>query len=110
MIEKTRQVLSVIGWNLVIGSIMSRVERLRNIGNCPIIYVGSASTQRESKNTLKKVTKSLQIGTPPCIQYWFCDTSVGNLSLARRFQRILYVKKKSLKEITKLWMMASFHR
>ncbi|MEM2292997.1 MAG: hypothetical protein QW228_07380 [Candidatus Aenigmatarchaeota archaeon] len=54
MIEKTRQLLSNIGWDLVTDFIMSRVKRLENIGNCPIIYIGSAGTQKESKNTLKK--------------------------------------------------------
>lgn len=53
MIEKTRKLLSGIGWNLVIDFIMSRVERLTNIGNCQIIYIGSARGRSESKNTLK---------------------------------------------------------
>lgn len=53
MIEKTRQLLSNIGWDLVTDFIMSRVKRLENIGNCPIIYIGSAGTRKESKNTLK---------------------------------------------------------
>jgi hypothetical protein len=53
MIEKTRQLLSGIGWDLVAGFIMSRVERLTNIGNCQIIYIGSAGGRSESKNTLK---------------------------------------------------------
>ncbi|MEM2506992.1 MAG: hypothetical protein QXF61_08130 [Nitrososphaeria archaeon] len=54
MIEKIRRLLSGIGWDLVTDFIMSRVERLCNIENCPIIYIGSAGTQRESKNTLRK--------------------------------------------------------
>ena len=53
MIEKTRQLLSGLNWNLVIEFIMSRVERLSKIGNCPIIYIGSAGGQRGSQNTLK---------------------------------------------------------
>jgi hypothetical protein len=53
MVEKTRKLLSGIGWNLVIDFIMSRVERLGNIGNCPIVYIGSAGTRSESRNTLK---------------------------------------------------------
>jgi hypothetical protein len=53
MIEKTRQLLSGLNWYLVIEFIMSRVERLSKIGNCPIIYIGSAGGQRGSQNTLK---------------------------------------------------------
>lgn len=53
MIEKTRQLLSGIDWDFVKKFIMSRVERLDKIGNCPIIYIGSAGGQRGSKNTLR---------------------------------------------------------
>jgi hypothetical protein len=53
MIEKTRQLLLRLNWNLVIDFIMSRVERLSKIGNCPLIYIGSAGGQRGSKNTLR---------------------------------------------------------
>ena len=53
MIEKARQLLSSISWNLVTEFIMSRVEYLSKIGNCPIIYIGSAGGQQGSKNTLK---------------------------------------------------------
>lgn len=53
MIEKTRKLLSGIGWDLVTDFIMSRVERLSKIGDCPVIYIGSAGGQRGSKNTLR---------------------------------------------------------
>ena len=53
MIEKTRQLISGIGWDLVTKFIMSRVERLSKIGNCPVIYIGSAGGQRGSQNTLR---------------------------------------------------------
>jgi hypothetical protein len=53
MIKKARQLLSGIGWNLVTEFIMGRVERLSKIGNCPIIYIGSAGGQRGSQNTLR---------------------------------------------------------
>jgi hypothetical protein len=52
MIEKTRQLISSIGWDLVIEFIMSRVTRLDNIEHCPIIYIGSAGGQSGSQNTL----------------------------------------------------------
>ncbi|MGB9693695.1 MAG: hypothetical protein ACPLYF_02515 [Fervidobacterium sp.] len=54
MIMKTRKLLSCVGWGLVVDFIMKRVERLSNIGNCPVIYIGSAGTQKGSRNTLRK--------------------------------------------------------
>jgi hypothetical protein len=53
MIGRTGRLISGVGWDLVVDFVMSRVERLNNIGNCPIIYIGSAGTQRGSRNTLK---------------------------------------------------------
>jgi len=53
MIEKTKQLISGISWDLVVEFVLSRVKRLDNIRNCPIIYIGSAGTQSGSKNTLK---------------------------------------------------------
>lgn len=53
MIEKTRRLLLNLGWDLVEDFIMSRLKRLNNIGECPIIYIGSAGGQQGSKNTLK---------------------------------------------------------
>jgi hypothetical protein len=53
MIEKTKKLILGISWDLVVEFVMSRVKRLDNIRNCPIIYIGSAGTQSGSKNTLK---------------------------------------------------------
>lgn len=53
MIEKTKQLILGISWDLVVEFVMSRIKRLDNIRNCPIIYIGSAGTQKGSKNTLK---------------------------------------------------------
>jgi hypothetical protein len=53
MIEKVKECTSRIGWDLVEKFVMNRLKRLKNIGKCPIIYIGSAGGQRGSKNTLK---------------------------------------------------------
>lgn len=53
MVEKTRRLVSRLGWKLVEKHIIDRVERIGRIGHCPIIYIGSAGTRRESRNTLR---------------------------------------------------------
>jgi hypothetical protein len=53
MIKETEQLVSKMGWTQVKEYIMGRVERLREIDECPVIYIGSAGTREESKNTLK---------------------------------------------------------
>lgn len=53
MVEKTRQLVSRLGWGLVEKHIIDRVERIGRIGHCPIIYIGSAGTRPGSRNTLK---------------------------------------------------------
>ena len=53
IVRKVGQLASDIGWKLVEDYVMSRMKRLEEIGLCPIIYIGSAGTQRTSKNTLK---------------------------------------------------------
>lgn len=78
MIEKTRQLLSGISWNLVADFIMSRVERLGNIGNCPVIYIDSAGGRSESRNTLKDRYKEFANNIPPCIHSGFCSILDGN--------------------------------
>ncbi len=37
MIDKTKQLISAISWDLVVEFIISCIKRLNNIGNCPII-------------------------------------------------------------------------
>lgn len=53
MVDNTKKLISRIGWRLVENHIMNRVERLKRIGHCPVIYIGSAGTQRGSGNTLE---------------------------------------------------------
>jgi len=52
MVNKTHALISKLGWRLVQDFIMDRVNRLKNIEDCPIIYIGSAGFQRGSRNTL----------------------------------------------------------
>jgi hypothetical protein len=53
IIDKTMTLVTGIGWDLVKTRVLSRVNRLKRIGQCPIIYIGSAGTQPGSRNTLQ---------------------------------------------------------
>ncbi len=59
IIEKVQTLVTSINWDLVNTHVMSRVKRLGRIGQCPVIYIGSAGTQPKSKNTLKNRYKEL---------------------------------------------------
>lgn len=53
MINQAKQLIEKVGWKMLEKKTVNRVERLRKISACPTIYIGSAGTQHESKNTLK---------------------------------------------------------
>ena len=53
MISEAKQLIAKVGWKMLEKKMVSRIERLRRIGACPTIYIGSAGTQRGSRNTLK---------------------------------------------------------
>jgi hypothetical protein len=53
IVGKARKLVSSLRWELVEDYVMSRIGRLVRIGSCSVIYIGSAGTQRGSKNTLK---------------------------------------------------------
>jgi len=53
IVRKVKQLVSGLKWKLVEDYVMSRIGRLIKIGPCPVIYIGSAGTQQQSKNTLK---------------------------------------------------------
>ncbi len=53
MISGAKQLIAKVGWTMLERKMVSRIERLRRIEACPTIYIGSAGTQRGSKNTLK---------------------------------------------------------
>lgn len=45
--------VSQLNWPVVGNYLLNRIDRLKNINDCPIIYIGSAGTRRSSKHTLK---------------------------------------------------------
>jgi len=53
MISEAKQLIAKVGWKMLEKKMVSRIERLRRISACPTIYIGSAGTQRGSRNTLK---------------------------------------------------------
>jgi len=53
IIEIVKQLVQNLKWEFVENYILSRIDRLESITQCPIIYIGSAGTQKGSKNTLK---------------------------------------------------------
>ena len=48
-------ILKKLNWNIVANHIGNRIQRLKNIDpkECPIIYVGSAGSKGQGKNTLR---------------------------------------------------------
>ncbi len=53
MIEESAKLVNKLMWAKVEKYIMSRISRLKEIGDCPVIYVGSAGTRSKSKHTLQ---------------------------------------------------------
>lgn len=53
IVEKVKQLVQNFKWELIENYILNRVNRLKSINQCPIIYIGSAGTRKDSKNTLK---------------------------------------------------------
>jgi hypothetical protein len=53
MISEAKQLIAKVGWKMLEKKMVGRIERLRRISDCPVIYIGSAGTQRGSINTLK---------------------------------------------------------
>jgi hypothetical protein len=44
--------ISRFGWKMTEEYLLDRLGRIRNIGVCPILYIGSAGTNRASRHTL----------------------------------------------------------
>ena len=53
MISEAKQLVAKVGWKMLEKKIVSRIERLNKISQCPVIYIGGAGTQRGSRNTLR---------------------------------------------------------
>jgi hypothetical protein len=43
--------LSRLGWEMAERYLLDRIRRIRKIGECPVIYLGSAGTNPESRHT-----------------------------------------------------------
>jgi len=54
IVAQVKQLVDKLGWSQVGGFILRRVRRLERIGECAIIYIGSAGTRQDSKNTLSE--------------------------------------------------------
>ena len=52
IVEGVRHLLDRIGWPMLTAKVLNRVERLHRISDCDAIYLGSAGTYKDSKNTL----------------------------------------------------------
>ncbi|MFB0546291.1 MAG: hypothetical protein ACETWB_05225 [Anaerolineae bacterium] len=53
IVEQVEQVIQGLNWPIVGKKMLNRIKRLEKIGLCPVIYIGSAGTQRSSSHTLK---------------------------------------------------------
>jgi hypothetical protein len=52
ILEEAGSLLKVIDWPMLDKKVRSRLSRLKRIGECPYIYVGSAGPRASSKHTL----------------------------------------------------------
>jgi len=52
IVAQVEQLVDKLGWSQVGEFVLGRVRRIERIGECPIIYIGSAGTGSDSKNTL----------------------------------------------------------
>lgn len=53
VVSQVETVVRQLRWPMVEAKMIDRIYRLTNIGDCPIIYIGSAGTRSASKNTLR---------------------------------------------------------
>ena len=54
IVERVKKLVRNLDWKLVEKYIFNRITRLEKINQCPIIYIGSAGTQKDSENTLRR--------------------------------------------------------
>ncbi|MBE2199657.1 MAG: hypothetical protein IAE79_13665 [Anaerolinea sp.] len=52
IVALTKQRVVKLQWSMLENNILGRVERIKNIGECPLVYIGSAGTHQNSKHTL----------------------------------------------------------
>ena len=53
VVRRAKQVIDQLDWTIVSEKMFNRIERLENVKQCPVIYIGSAGTRSSSEHTLK---------------------------------------------------------
>ena len=53
IVEQVKQLVQNLNWKFVENYILNRIGRLNKINKCSTIYIGSAGTHKNSKNTVK---------------------------------------------------------
>jgi hypothetical protein len=53
IVQQAAAVIQQLQWSIVEAKMLNRIDRLTNIGECTILYIGSAGTRTESRNTLR---------------------------------------------------------
>ncbi len=53
IVRNAAAVIQQLQWPMVEDKMLNRIARLHNIGECPVLYIGSAGTRTESRNTLR---------------------------------------------------------
>lgn len=53
VVRQAEAVIQRLQWPMVENRMLNRMHRLERIGECPVIYIGSAGTRTESRNTLR---------------------------------------------------------
>ena len=101
--DKVQRLVTGIRWELVENRVMSRVRRLERIGQCPVIYIGSAGTHPMSKNTLRDRYKELSSRHTAMYPIWAlmyfgweleygwkvcADSKSGEMKIKKDYQKI----------------------
>jgi hypothetical protein len=53
MMQQAEAIVRQLQWPMVERKMLNRLHRLHQISECPLIYIGSAGTRTESRNTLR---------------------------------------------------------
>ena len=84
IIHKVNRLVTDIGWELVTKRVITRIERIERIGQCPIIYIGSAGTQPSSKHRYKEFSSRHTIMYPIIDLFVEADGNQVGLEVACR--------------------------
>ncbi|HEY0605150.1 MAG TPA: hypothetical protein VGD58_19685 [Herpetosiphonaceae bacterium] len=52
VVQHAKAAIQRLNWEMAAKKMLSRIHRLEKIGECPLIYIGSAGTRADSRNTL----------------------------------------------------------